>query len=244
MRIYIIIILALVFGADGVTTLAAQRPVWHGLYGQTGIAVTPTAYLQPDRQFAAGWQQIPAGVAHLETSRRKGVGEQVFFASLGFLPWAEVSMRLVHPDNLKGQFGIGDRSLFLKLGVLRESAKRPAVAIGIYDPIGTRLLPATYIVTSKSFPILPAFDLVVNAGYGVPFPHSEEFLVEGFWASTQITSSAPPARWWPQWSAGAEFHQGQVNFSAGLVAFSSFQLNAWLLDFNHFAFGLSGSIRL
>lgn len=237
-------IMVLVLGMCSLATSEAQRPVWHGLYGQTGIAVTPTAYLRPDRQLAAGWQKIPAGFAHLKDSRLLGVGEQVFFASLGFLPWAEVSMRLVHPDNLKGQYGIGDRSLFLKLGIFSETTKRPAVAIGIYDPIGTRLLPATYIVTSKSFTILPAIDLIVNAGYGAPFPRNEEYLVEGFWASTQITSSAPPARWWPQWSAGAEFHQGQLNFSAGLLAFSTLQFNAWLLDFKDFAFGVSGAVRL
>jgi hypothetical protein len=228
----------------GRAPLSAQSPAWLGLYGQTGIAVTPTAYLLADRHLVTGWQHIPAAFAHLRDSRRRGVGEQVFFASIGFLPFAETSIRLVHPDKLKGKYGIGDRSLFLKVGLFKETAKRPAIALGIYDPIGTRLLPATYVVASKSFALLPYHHLMLTTGYGADFPKNEDYLVRGWWVGGQIASAGPPSKWWPRYMAGAEYHRGQFNLSAGLHAFSFLQVNAWLLDFNHFAFGLSGSIRL
>ena len=78
-----------------------------GIYGQTGIVYTPVAALQADRKLTFGWQYIPAGQTHLKYSQKNDLGENVYYARLGFLPWAEASIRLVHPNKVKnGGYGI------------------------------------------------------------------------------------------------------------------------------------------
>lgn len=228
-----------------VTSVFGQHLNQDGLYGQTGIVTTPNAGLQQDGKLTVGWQAIPAAQAHLEFSRKNNVGEKVYFARLGFLPWAEASIRLVHPNNAKnGSYGIGDRSIFLKFRALKERKYWPALAIGVYDPIGTKLLPASYMVASKSFSISERWMVQATSGYGFEFFKDVEYLVSGFWAGCQILPSRPPASLWPQWTAGAEIHMNKINLQAGLTAFSILQVNAYLLDLQDLALSVSASIRL
>lgn len=222
---------------------AQWMPV-NGLYGQTGIAVSPTAEVQTDRLLTGGWQMVPSGHAHLEYSRRNKVGEHVFFARLGFLPRLEASIRLTHPMVPKGEYGIGDRSIFLKFQALREKRFLPALSVGVYDPMGTKLLPAVYAVASKSFAM--PFNRVVRTsiGYGARVLGDVNYLLEGFWVGAQYLPAGPAKGLWPQWGAGAEYSNGNLNLSATLQAFSFLQVNAWLLDLRGVAVGVTASVEL
>lgn len=225
--------------------VCGQIPSTDGMYGQTGIVMTPVATLQTDRQLTFGWQFVPARQAHLEYSQKNGVGEQVYFARLGFLPWAEASIRLVHPDQARnGSYGIGDRSIFVKLRALREKKYRPALAVAIYDPIGTRLLPATCLLATKSFPLTSKRVIQVTSGYGGEWFGDEDYLVSGFWAGCQFLPAYVSHSWWPQWSAGMEFHRQQLNVSAGLNIRSLVRINAYLIDLRDLSVSVSASIGL
>ncbi len=226
-------------------SLHAQHQTLNGLYGQTGIVVSPVAYLQPDQKITVGAQFVPAPQAHLGYSKKNNVGEKVFFARIGFLPWAEASIRLVHPEKAKkGSYGIGDRSVFLKFRLLKEHLHLPAIAVGVYDPIGTRLLPASFVVASKSFHVMPGRVLQASTGYGVELFKDDDYLIKGFFAGCQYLPAHPPASLWPQWSAGAEYQQRTFNFTVGLHAFSFLQLNVYFMEFRNFALSASGSIML
>lgn len=227
------------------TTLFCQVPNTDGLYGQTGIVTTPVAVIQVDRKMTFGWQSIPAGQAHLGYSQKNNVGEKVYFARIGFLPWAEASIRLVHPDNAKnGSYGIGDRSIFVKFRALKERKYRPAVAVAVYDPIGTRLLPATCLIASKSLSVTSKRMIMATSGYGFEWFGEEDYLVRGFYAGCQVLPARVPVSWWPQWSAGVEYHMQQVNLCAGLNIHSIVQINAYLIDLRDLSLSISASISL
>lgn len=226
------------------TDAKAQWMPVNGLYGQTGIAVSPTAEVQTDRLLTGGWQMVPSGHAHLEYSRRNKVGEHVFFARLGFLPRLEASIRLTHPMVPKGEYGIGDRSVFLKFQALREKKFLPALSLGVYDPMGTKLLPAVYGVASKSFPMPYRRMLRTSLGYGARVLGDVNYLLEGFWVGAQYLPSGPPKGLWPQWGAGAEYVGGDLNLSATLQAFSFLQVNAWLLDLRGVGVSVTASVAL
>ena len=226
------------------STARGQGLDWNGLYGQTGVAITPVATVQTDRRLTGGWQYIPARQAHLEYSRDHGVGENAYFLRLGFLPWAEVSLRLVHPERAGADYGIGDRSIFAKVQVLRETDQRPALAIGIHDPFGTQLLPASYLVTGKGFHLWKQQMINLQAGYGFRLYGEQDYLIEGFFGSVRLLPDRPATGWWPQWMAGVEFHRQQINLTAGITLFRYFQVQGYLLDGRDFGVGVSGQVDL
>lgn len=227
-----------------VSAAQAQWMPVNGLYGQTGIAVAPTAEVQTDRLLTGGWHMVPRGHAHLNYSQRNHVGEHCFFARIGFLPRLEASIRLTHPMVPKGEYGIGDRSVFLKYQALREKRFLPALSVGVYDPMGTKLLPAVYAVASKSFAMPWNRSLRTTMGYGARVLGDVNYLLEGFWVGAQYLPAGPAKGLWPQWGAGAEYIGGEVNLSATLQAFSFLQVNAWLLDLRGVAVGVTASVAL
>lgn len=225
--------------------IQAQGTCPDGLYGQKGIVFTPGTELQTDRYFTFGGQYIPASQAHLKFSQKRGFGEYVPYIRIGFLPWAEASIRLVYPEKASnGEYGIGDRSIFLKFRVLSERKYVPAIAIGAYDPIGTKLLPASFIVASKSVNIWTNRSLRATVGYGATLFGDAQYLVEGVWAGCQLLPASDINPHWFQWSVGGECHRRQINVTAGLVLFSIVQINAYLMDMKDVSVNLSASFRL
>jgi hypothetical protein len=235
--------LSLILGLLLVTGAWGQPPETDGLYGQTGVVYTPMAATAIDRRLTLGWQMIAAPLAHLSFSQRNGVGEHVFYGRLGFLPWLEASFRLLLPMQADGQYGIGDRSIFLKARLLRERTWLPAIAAGVYDPMGTRLLPASFLVASKHLPLGPRL-LRASAGYGFPWPGEEGHILKGPWLSAEWLPAARPTGWQVQWSLGAELHRDQVNLSLTLHAFSFLRLQVWVAEARHPVWGGSGSFSL
>lgn len=224
-------------------SLGAQTRVWDGLYGQTGIVHIPVAGLQLDRELTLGGQYIPSGLAHLRYAQKEQVGEYTVFARLGFLPWAEVSIRLVHPE--RRDFGIGDRSIFLKINALRERQWVPALSVGIYDPMGTQLLPASFVVASKTISAGHYLSVRATAGYGGKWVGGrEDYLILGWFGGAEVGPLHPPQGWWPSWSVGSEIHDSRINLVGRLSLRSFLRAQVFLADFRHLAGGISGTIRL
>jgi len=158
----------------------------HTVLGHSGFIVTPTAEIMPDGQIAANISRIPK----LYADNYKPYDRTTYIASMGFLPFLEASIGFIRPDNFQG--GIGDRTVSLRLRLLRESGSRPAVAVGMQDffavedlglePPAAQHFTSSYIVMTKHVPSFWGTTLGINVGYGLNYlPSYDKQLTGLFW---------------------------------------------------------------
>ncbi|HEX2201815.1 MAG TPA: YjbH domain-containing protein [Longimicrobium sp.] len=146
-----------------VLALAARPVDAQSLTGTTGLVTIPTARMAEDRTLLVG--------AHLVDRRHHNspYGDNaavVEFATLGFLPFVEVGLRLTRVVDAPNQ-GLGDRMVSVRLRVLEEGAYRPAVVVGAHDLVGTRIYHSTYVVASKEVARVPVLGSVgAHLGHG------------------------------------------------------------------------------
>lgn len=145
-------------------------------WGGTGLLETPTARVMPEGRFRVGFSQVdPYRRYYGAVSPLKGLeldGKVTEFLGV-----------TANPDSVAEWEGYGndkDKSFDLKHQFLAEGKYRPAVALGIMDPHGTRKFPSQYLVMSKQ--IYP-FDFTIGFGNGRygknPLPaQGEGFRVE------------------------------------------------------------------
>jgi hypothetical protein len=144
---------------------------------------TQTAFPPPafcwDRPFdnAANW----GGTGLLETPTARVLGDGVirfgyaeadpymwYAGGMGIFKWLEVSGSYTEvkniPSGLGSAFGANkDKALGLKVQLLPESKRFPAIAIGLYDFHGTQLYDSQYLVISRQiFPL----DFTIGLGRG------------------------------------------------------------------------------
>ncbi len=144
---------------------------------------TQTAFLPPafcwDRPFdnAANW----GGTGLLETPTARVLGDGVirfgyaeadpyrwYAGGMGVFKWLEVSGRYTEVRNIPSGLGPAygatkDKALDLKIQLLPESKRFPAIAIGLYDFHGTQLYESQYLVISRQvFPL----DFTIGLGHG------------------------------------------------------------------------------
>ncbi|HEY0021727.1 MAG TPA: YjbH domain-containing protein [Longimicrobium sp.] len=132
------------------------------LTGTTGLVSIPTGRIMEDSELRAGLQWIAPGHHHFYGHHtRRGLVQSL---SLGFLPFLEVDLRLTRPLDVPRQ-ALGDRMVSFRVQLIDEGARRPALAVGMHDIVGTRLYSATYVVASKEVRITPA-SIGITAGYG------------------------------------------------------------------------------
>jgi len=115
----------------------------------TGLMEIPTARTLQDGKLRFGF-------AHAYPYNWYGV-------AMGVFPGLEAGARVTEIRNVVGQYFTHrkDRSFDLKYQILEESKRFPAVAIGVMDPLGTRLYPAEYLVFSRQI-----FPLDITLGLG------------------------------------------------------------------------------
>lgn len=155
--------LAILAGAGLLSLLAIAPAAAQSLTGTSGLVTIPTATMAADAEMTAGVNVI---APRQHGYYRGGLEETgiVRFVTVGFLPFAEVGLRLTHVTGGHPQ-GIGDRMVSFRVRLLKEGTLRPAVAVGAHDLVGTRLYHATYAVASKTFRSV-AGPVGVHAGYG------------------------------------------------------------------------------
>jgi membrane-associated phospholipid phosphatase len=118
------------------------------------IAAPPTGLINmPDARFN------PDGTLQFSMSAAKPYLS--FSASATLLPWLETNLGVTQIENVPGfptgQSGFGsgygaykDKTSGLKIRLLSEGAWRPAIALGVQDPIGTSLFPRQYVAATKT----------------------------------------------------------------------------------------------
>ena len=116
-----------------------------GDFGGVGLLQTRTARFPEDGLFTFG-------VTVLDPY-------DLYYLSWQFLPWLEATFRYSKSETF-------DKSLDLKFRLLDETRRRPEVALGFQDVLGTGLFSSEYLVASKRFGDLD-LSLGVVWGYGV-----------------------------------------------------------------------------
>jgi hypothetical protein len=139
------------------------------IFGKAGLIYVPSAQRTDDGAFQAGYHYNPN---HYSFRYKDVSSESIYFANLTLLPRLEANISLLQFNNQKfpDQKGIGDRQLDLKYLVLKETAKRPAVALIISAPFGINSSVSTdVLVASKTFKLGPRLRADLTAGFGSPF---------------------------------------------------------------------------
>ena len=120
--------------------------------------------------------EIPTARVMRENSWRFGISQvdpaRTYYGVISPLKGLEIDGRVteilgtsdeVEKDKFEGYGNNKDKSADLKFQFIPEGKYMPALAVGIMDPSGTRLLASQYIVASKQ--IYP-FDFTVGLGNG------------------------------------------------------------------------------
>lgn len=142
--------------------LAAQS-----LTGTSGLVSIPTASVPADGTVSLGVNMVDERYHGYLQEKQQGHAMLVQFASVGFLPFAEVGLRLTRGMDVPEQ-AIGDRMVSVRLRVLKEGARTPAVVVGVHDIAGTRYFHAEYVAASRHVPT-PLGVVGLHAGYGGDF---------------------------------------------------------------------------
>ncbi len=211
-----------------------SNPSGQSLYGFSGLIFTPTAYTSNWGDVHLGWSHFDKSVALNYGGFGKGLeNERSHWAHIGFLPFAELSVKLTKPyDKASTDFGLGDRSISFRLQLLKETAKRPAILIGVVDPfIQVPIFEARYIVVTKSF-FFRDIRVISNLGYGLKVnKNSRNNDLQGLFGGFQLN--------WRQVKLNIEHDASHINVGTGYAFRNWLFFNAAFVDLKHF----SGSVH-
>ena len=122
-------------------------------FGNIGLIQTPNARLSDDGSFSFGMSS--------EDPYNR------IYSRMQFFPWLEGTVRYTEgtykPYYEGNEQTWKDKGIDFKFRILQESAKTPAIAIGLTDFGGTGAFGSEYIAASKMF---GKFDLTLGLGYG------------------------------------------------------------------------------
>lgn len=209
------------------------------LYGYSGLLVTPTATLMPDGQMRIGVSRMPA-MPHVPMGDKD---RTMVSGALTFLPFMEGMLGVVSPD--KHPYGMGTRTLSLRLRLLRQSRIWPAVAIGAQDFVGGKALDvsieaaqifaSSYFVITKD-EILPRWlgrmPVTWNLGYGTNWLPGGSYHLLGLWGGLALQPAEPI-------QVVAEYDGKNTNCAAKLRLFDHLNLMYAWWNLEYFAWHMS-----
>jgi hypothetical protein len=211
---------------EGRTTGPKPPPQWVSLSGMTGFVNTPWAGVMADRSLELGYNTIPKGAAydHRDLNRN-----DVYYAAIGFLPHTEVGLRWTVIPGLKAFGDIvpdskltdSDRMLSGRLELLPATPRRPGLAIGIEDAMGTRRFHSTYAVTGIPIEI-NALRARVALGYAPRIFTASRYTLDGGFAAVEVSP-------WRPFAATLEYDTEKWNTSLSVDLGLGFRARAALL---------------
>lgn len=179
------VLAGLAFLASGLSARAGDEPfTFPASWGGAGLMEIPTARVMGENRWRIGISQVDPA--------------RTFYGAVSPLPGLEIDGRVteilgtssgVDQDEFEGYGNYKDKSVDFKYQLLAEGKFLPAVALGIMDPSGTRLLASQYIVMSKQ--IYP-FDFTLGMGNG---RFGEEPLLSSG-DGVEIEMFKDPGKWW------------------------------------------------
>lgn len=173
--------------------VAASQLRAQSLTGTTGLLVIPTAGMPADGAVTVGVNVIDRGYHGYLDPGFSEHAALVQYASVGFLPFAEVGLRLTRVVGVPRQ-ALGDRMILVRVRVLEEGRRRPAIVLGGNDFVGTHRFHTLYAVASKTMDGGARLGIVgLHAGVGGD-PFRAGYQSQGM-AGALAGVSASPARW-------------------------------------------------
>lgn len=130
---------------------SAQETTWT-LYGTPGLIEMPSARSAPDAE-------ISASISYWRLQQRNSFSFQL-------TPRISTTFRYTNFQDKDGPGteNVFDRSFDLRYRILDETDRRPAIAIGFQDFLGTGRLSGEYIVATKA--VTPKLDVTAGIGWG------------------------------------------------------------------------------
>lgn len=208
------------------------------LTGMTGFINTPWCGVIGDRSVEVGYNRIPKEAAY----NFRGVhASDVYYAAVGFLPRIEAGMRwTVIPgqkafidDVPDSRLTESDRMLSGRIELLPPRPRRPGLAVGIEDAVGTRRFHSTYAVSGIPFEYR---GLRTRVGLGYAFRALTAFrhTLDGGFGAVEVAARGPVA-------VAVEYDTEKWNASLGVDLRFGFRARAALLDGAHASYGLGWS---
>ena len=181
------VIVLLVLWRSGV--VSAQTP--SSVMGYSGLVVTPTARILEDGQLSANVSRIPK----LYADNYKPYVRTCYVAAMGFMPFMEATMGFIRPDNFQG--GVGDRTVSVRLRLLREQRRAPAITIGFHDffaveefdlePADAQHFTSSYIVMTKNIHMFQSATIGFTIGYGSNWLPSSDNQLNGMFGGVEFS---------------------------------------------------------
>lgn len=140
------------------------------LSGKSGLMYTPSAVMTDDGFFRIGYNYNPIRYG---LRGRNENPERILFANVTILPRLEVGvtlLQMIDTPTSDVSEGIGDRGMDVRYQVLKETEKRPGLAVIMTVPFTIDGAMLTHVVVAtKHFEIARDWKLEVSAGYGSPY---------------------------------------------------------------------------
>lgn len=163
---------------------------WLSWSGMTGFVNTPWAGVESDRQFEAGYAQVPARWAY---DQRKLHDNQIYSVTVGFLPHVEGSLRATAFPGLRtfetelpeSRLTDVDEMVSGRVELLSATARHPGLAIGVEDVQGTRRFNSTYAVTGMRWQA-GALSGRVSAGWAPTWLTAIHHTLDGGFGAAEV----------------------------------------------------------
>ncbi len=131
----------------------------HNLFGMTGNIDTPTADMQPDGQFS-----LTTG--YFGGQLRNTLSVQILPGVEGAFRYSTIRGFFRNRGGRDSGRTLFDRSFDIKLRILEESSRWPALAIGLQDFLGTGIYSSEYIVATKGITTEKYGSFRISSGIG------------------------------------------------------------------------------
>lgn len=168
-----------------------------------------------------------------------------YFASIGYLPFFEMSLRFTKKIAPPKPEALGDRMVSFKLRIINESEYLPAIAFGAHDFMHTKeqttdRFNALYLVSTKNFHLEGILNNVsVTYGYGVDWisSRSNNHQYVGHFGGVEL-------RFLQNYYLISEYDGDNVNGAVKMKFFRHINLLLGYLGFKYFSGGASVNFSL
>ena len=230
-----------VIWAGLLTCHAWNDGISQSLLGTTGLVMVPTAELIRDGEVyfgtAAGNKKynrwMPGKYHHFS-----------YYATIGFLPFLEVSLRLIRNFDYPRGVGLGDRTTAVRLRAIKEKKYAPSIVLGFHDCLSAFEDPsviyqnALYIVGSKNIRLGKGPSRIgMHLGYGTDRMKARRHQFVGLFGGVSVEVN-------PMITLMIEHDSERFNGGAALHFLKHVHLQVALMHFDSFAAGLTYAFSL
>lgn len=222
--------------------VASSSSAQHSM-GGTGLLNIPTAHMQADGTFMTGANYLPEQMLPEVWNYNSGN----YFLNMTFLPCLEIGYRCTLMKLETGKWN-QDRSVSLRIRLLKEGKYWPSVVVGSNDAFttgklntfsdvgGNRYFSSVYEVATKHW-ILGGHDLAFTFGWNISFRKSA-VRDGGFGGVSYSPAFCPPL------SLMAEYDGSAVNMGGSVRLFNHFTVHLFCYDLETVSCGIRYELAL